>query len=298
MAENNAQKIRNVALVGHSGNGKTMLSEAMLLKGGEISRLGRISDGTTASDFDVDEKEGQKSVHASVLHTTWKGRDINIIDTPGAADFVGEVYGALSVVELAAITVNAASGIEVGTRKAWDLAKQQGCACMFVITRMDADNAQFDEVVASLQENFGSACTPLMLPVGSGSSFSGVVNLLHPGDIPDSLAATIEEQRGVLMESVISGDDALLERYLEGETIPQEELEHVFVQVLIDRSIVPILCCAAEADQGITEIMDFIAGYAPSPDYATKEVVGDSGAEAHSVALGGPLEAQVFKSTR
>lgn len=295
MAENNVQKIRNVALVGHSGNGKTMLSEAMLLKGGELNRLGRISDGTTASDFDTDEKEGQKSVHASVLHTTWKGRDINIIDTPGAADFVGEAYGALSVVELSVITVNAASGIEVGTRKAWDLAQQQGCACMFVITRMDADNAQFDEVVASLQENFGPACTPLTLPVGGGSSFIGVVDLLHPGDVPANLAATVEEQRGVLMESVISGDDALLERYLEGETIPQEELEHVFVQVLVDRSIVPILCCAAESDQGITEIMDFIAAYAPSPDYATKEVVGDSGAEAQRMDLEGPFKAQVFK---
>ena len=295
MAENNAQNIRNVALVGHSGNGKTMLSEAMLLKGGEINRLGRIGDGTTASDFDTDEKEGQKSVHSSVLHTMWKGRDINIIDTPGAADFVGELYGALSVVELAVITVNAAAGIEVGTRKAWDLAQQQGCACMFVITRMDADNAQYDEVVASLQENFGAACTPMMLPVGIGSSFSGIVNLLHPGDIPSNLADTIEGQRGVLMESVISGDDALLERYLEGETIPQEELEQVFVQVLVDRSIVPILCCAAESDQGITEIMDFIAGYAPSPGYAMKEVLGDSGAEAHSIDLEGPLEAQVFK---
>ena len=295
MAENNAQKIRNVALVGHSGNGKTMLSEAMLLKGGEINRLGRITDGTTASDFDIDEKDGQKSVHSSVLHSTWKGRDIHIIDTPGAADFVGEVYGALSVVELAVITVNAAAGIEVGTRKAWDLAQQQGCACMFVITRMNADNAQFDEVVASMQETFGSTCTPLMLPVGGGSSFSGVVNLLHPGEVPDNLADTVEEQRGVLMESVISGDDALLERYLEGETIPQEELERVFVQVLVDRSIVPILCCAAEADQGITEIMDFIAGYAPSPDYATKAVVGDSETEAHGIDLEGPLEAQVFK---
>ena len=295
MAENNAQNIRNVALVGHSGNGKTMLSEAMLLKGGEINRLGRIGDGTTASDFDTDEKEGQKSVQSSVLHTMWKGRDLNIIDTPGAADFVGEVYGALSVVELAVITVNAASGIEVGTRKAWELAQQQGCACMFVITRMDADNAQYDEVVASLQENFGSACTPMMLPVGSGSSFSGIVNLLHPGDVPSDLADTVEEQRGVLMESVISGDDALLERYLEGETIPQEELEHVFVQVMVDLSIVPILCCAAESDQGITEIMDFIAGYAPSPGYAAKEVLGDSGAEAHSIDLEAPLEAQVFK---
>ena len=295
MAENQALKIRNVALVGHSGNGKTMLGEAMLLKGGDINRLGRISDGTTTSDFDVDEKEGQKSVYSSVLHTTWRGRDINVVDTPGASDFIGEVYGALSVVELAVITVNAAAGIEVGTRKAWDLAQQQGCACVFVVTRMDADNAQFDQVVASLQENFGPVCTPLLLPVGSGDSFSNVINLLNPGDVPPDMADTVEESRGVLMESVISGDDALLERYLEGEAISQDELERVFVQVLVDRSIVPILCCAAEADQGVTEIMDFLASYAPSPDYAKKEVVGDSGVEPHEIDLGGPLEAQVFK---
>ena len=272
-----------------------MLGEAMLLKGGEINRLGRISDGTTSSDFDTDEKEGQKSVYSSVLHTTWQGRDINIIDTPGASDFIGEVYGALSVVELAVITVNAAAGIEVGTRKAWDLAQQQGCACVFVVTRMDADNAQFDQVVASLQEDFGSACTPLLLPVGGGSSFSKVINLLHPGDIPSDMADTVEEHRGTLMESVISGDDSLLERYLEGETISQQELERVFVEVLVDRSIVPILCCAAETDQGVSEVMDFIASYAPSPDYAAKEVVGDSGTEAQSIDVGGPLKAQVFK---
>ena len=272
-----------------------MLSEAMLLKGGDISRLGRISDGTTTSDFDVDEKDGQKSVYSSVLHTTWRGRDVNIVDTPGASDFIGEVYGALSVVELAVITVNAAAGIEVGTRKAWDLAQQQGCACVFVVTRMDADNAQFDQVVASLQETFGSECTPLLLPVGSGDAFSNVINLLNPGDVPPDMADTVEENRGTLMESVISGDDALLERYLEGESISQDELEQVFVQVLVDRSIFPILCCAAEADKGVTEIMDFLASYAPAPDFARKEVLGDSGVEAHEVDVAGPLEAQVFK---
>jgi len=143
VASHKGEAIRNVALVGHSGSGKTMLAEAMLFKGGELNRLGKISDGTTASDFDLDEKEGKKSFYSALLHTPWKGRDINIIDTPGSADFIGQVYGALSVVELALITVNAAAGIEVGTRKAWEIVKQQGCACMFVITRMDAENARF-----------------------------------------------------------------------------------------------------------------------------------------------------------
>ena len=167
---------------------------------------------------------------------------------------------------------------------------------MFVVTRMDAEQADFDGVVAALKETFGSACTPLMLPHGSGTSLSGAVNLLHPGNIPDNLQDVVEEQRGELMESVISGDDELLERYLEGEEIASEELEKVFTQVLVDGTIVPILCCASEADVGITEILDLISAYAPSPAYATKEVQGDAGVEDIELDLDGPLSAEVFKT--
>lgn len=290
-----SDKIRNVALIGHSGSGKTMLAEAMLLKGGVITRLGRVTDGTTVSDFDADEKSTQKSFYSSLLHTSWQGRDINIIDTPGSGDFLGAVFGALSVVELALITVNAAYGIELGTRKAWELARQQGCACMFVLTRMDAESANFDAIVAALQDTFGPECTPLLIPVGNGSGFTGVVNLLHPTNVPEALQNTVEERRGVLMESVISGDDALLERYLEGEAIPQQELEGVFTQVLVEGKIVPILCCSAEQDQGVAELLDIVAAFAPSPAYAKKQAMGPSGVEEHPIALDGSLEAQVFK---
>ena len=296
MAGNKGEEIRNVAIAGHSGSGKTMLAEALLLKGGVLNRLGQVADGTTASDYDIDEKEAEKSFYSAVLHTNWKGRDLNILDTPGSLDFVGQLYGSLSVVELALITVNAASGIEIGTRKAWDLARQRGVPCMFVVTRMDAEQADFDGVVAALKETFGSACTPLMLPNGSGASLTGVVNLLHPGDVPDNLQDVVEEQRGELMESVISGDDELLERYLEGEEIASEELEKVFTQVLVDGTIVPILCCASEADVGIAELLDLIAAYAPSPAYATKEVEGEAGVEDIELDLDGPLSAEVFKT--
>ncbi len=296
MASNKGEIIRNVAFVGHSSSGKTMLAEAMLFKGGELSRLGKVSDGTTASDFDLDEKEGRKSFYSALLHTMWKGRDVNILDTPGSADFIGQVYGALSVAELALITVNAAAGIEVGTRKAWELVKQQGCACMFVITRMDAENARFDEVVSALQETFGPACTPLMLPVGSGSKFRGVVNLLYPGEVSESMQESVETHRGVLIESLISGDDALLERYLEGETISPADLEQVFTPVLVDKTVIPILCCAAEQDRGVAELLDIIAAYGPSPAYARKQLLHDQGGvEEHVVDLAGPLVAQVFK---
>ncbi len=296
MASHKGETIRNVVLVGHSGSGKTMLAEAMLLKGGEITRLGKVSDGTTTSDFDNDEKESKKSYYSSLVHAPWKGRDLNIIDTPGAADCIGQVYGALSVAELALITVNAAAGIEVGTRKAWDLVKQQGCACMFVVTRMDADNAHYDEVVSALQDTFGSACTPCMVPIGSGSTFAGVVNLLGANAGPEAMQEQIEEQRGVLMESVISGDDAMLERYLEGETIAPAELERVLAPVLAERAVIPIVCCAAEQDRGVAELLDMIAAYAPSPAYAHKQVLDAQGGKVeHLLNLDGPLEAQVFK---
>jgi elongation factor G len=272
-----------------------MLAEAMLLKGGAIKRLGSIADGTTASDFDVDEKEAQKSYYASVLHTKWQGRDLNILDTPGSADFIGQVFGVLSVVELALITVNASSGVEMGTRKAWELARQQGCPCMFVVTRMDAEQADFDAVVSALQETFGTECTPLMMPIGRGAEFTGVVNLLQPANVPDALQDAVEEQRGTFMESIISGDDALLERYLEGETISAAELEQVFTQVLVDGSIVPILCCAAEHDVGITELLDILTGFAPSPAYAKKAVMTEAGAEDYPLDVAGPLEAEVFR---
>jgi len=295
VAEKRGEEIRNVPLVGHSGSGKTMLAEAMLFKGGVLNRLGRISDGTTASDFDPDEKEAEKSFFTSALHTAWKDRDLNILDTPGSMDFIGQVYGALSVVELALITVSATAGVEMGTRKAWDLAHQQGLPCMFVITRMDAEQADFDGVVGAIQDAFGASCTPLVIPVGSGPSFDGVVNLLHPSQVPEALQDVVEERRGELIESVISGNDELLERYLEGEEIQAEDLERIFTQVLVEGSIVPILCCSAEQDKGIAEFMDILAGYAPSPAYAKKQVMSEAGAEDYEVHLEEPLYAEVFR---
>lgn len=299
MASGKEEEIRNIALIGHSGSGKTLLAEAMLLKGGVLSRLGKINDGTTTSDFDIDERESQKSVYTSVLHTSWQGRDINILDTPGSADFIGQVYGALSVVELALISVNASAGIEVGTRKAWEIAQKQSCGCMFIVTRMDADNAQaYDEIVTALQDTFGTACTPLMIPVGARRDFSGVVNLLQPGDVPAALQEMVEERRGALMEAVISGDDALLERYLDGETIPTAELAQVFSQVLINGSVVPILCCSAETGTGVAELLDVVSELAPTPAQAKKSIMGTQGTaehSEHSMVIDGPLEAQVFK---
>jgi elongation factor G len=200
------------------------------------------------------------------------------------------------VVEVALITVNAAAGVEMGTRKVWELAHQQDLPCMFVVTRMDAEQADFDGVVAALQEAFGASCTPLVIPVGSGPSFEGVVNLLHASaKVPDALQDTVEERRGELIESVISGDDDVLERYLEGEEIQADDLERIFTQVMIEGSIVPILCCSAEQDKGVTELMDILASYAPSPAYAKKQVISEAGAEDLEIHLEEPLYAEVFR---
>ena len=145
-----------------------MLAEAMLLKGGVLNRLGKISDGTTTSDYDADEKETQKSLYSSLLHITWRGRDINIIDTPGSADFVGQVYGALSAAELALISVNASYGIEIGNRKAWDLARQQGCACMFVITRWMLKQTNLTKSWLRCKPLLAQNVLLSMIPIGSG----------------------------------------------------------------------------------------------------------------------------------
>jgi elongation factor G len=167
---------------------------------------------------------------------------------------------------------------------------------MFVVTRIDADNAQsYDEIVTALQDTFGAACTPLMIPVGSRRDFSDVVNLLQPGEVPAALQEVVEERRGALMEAVISGDDTLLERYLEGETIPTAELAQVFSQVLINGAVVPILCCSAETGTGVAELLDVVSELAPAPSQAKKHVMDAQGIAEHPITIDGPLEAQVFK---
>jgi len=261
-----AANIRNVALVGQAGSGKTILAEAMLAAAGVIKKMGRIEDGSTVSDSTEEEKEAQRSVTTGVLHLPWKDRHVNLLDAPGYTDFVGQALAALSAVETALVTVNAASGVEVATRKMWDAAGAAGVARFLVVTRLDAENARFAEVLASLRSTFGASCTPVSLPKGVGADFSGVVDLIAPGEKLDDEAA---QMRTALMESAISSDDALLEKYLGGEEIPAESLERAFRKAIASGALVPVLCVAAAkadpAKSGVAALLDFIVRYAPTP---------------------------------
>ena len=298
MAENN---LRNVVLLSHSGAGKTMLSEAMLHAAGVTSRLGKPEDGTTTSDYEPEETRRQTSVQTSIVPCPWNGTKINVVDTPGYADYRGEVVSGISVADGAIIVVAGPSGVEVGTQQMWHMAEERGLPKLVLINKLDRENADFQRVMDALTEAFGRQCVPVQHPIGAESDFAGAVNLLSAdGDVPDGLQGEVESARERLIEAIAETDDELTEKYLEGETLPQEELSEGLKQGMASGAIVPVLVAAAAKSIGVKEVMDAIVDLLPSPDgrpapTATnssikEEVTVDSGADA-------PLAAFVFKTT-
>jgi len=287
--------IRNVAIVGHTGSGKTILADAMLCAGGAIKEIGSIEKGTTVSDSAPEEKEGQRSVVASTMHLPWQDGQINLVDAPGYADFGGQAYSALAGVELALISVNATNGVEVATRKMWEIAEKAGVARMFVITRLDGDNAKFNENVEQLKSLFGNAVAPVTLPKEVGRGFDGVVDLMNPGGELEGDAAGARE---TLMESAISADDDLLEKYLGGEDIPQESLEGVMKKAILTGALVPVLSVASLAGDakksGVEALLNFVRAYAPGPLDARPQIAGEDAGKLEPKE-DAPLVARVFK---
>ena len=294
------QRIRNVVLLSHSGAGKTILAEAMLHRAGVTTRLGRVEDGTTASDFEAEEQKRGTSVSAAIVNVPWNDHKINVIDTPGYADYRGEVMSGTRVADAAVILVAAQAGIEVGTGQMWRLAEDRGLPRIIYISKIDRENADFDGVVEALQERFGRHLVPVQVPVGSESSFSGVVNLLDPNsDVPDAVAGAVEDARERLIEAVAEIDDDLATKYLEGEEITGEEMLAGVKHGLMEGTLVPILAGSPLNELGVSEFMDFVTEYLPSPlempasnarppgtDDVTELACDDSG----------PLAALVFKT--
>ncbi len=225
-------KIRNVVLLSHSGAGKTSASEAMLFTAGAITRLGKITEGTTTSDYDPDEIKRQISINLSILPCQWQGVKINLIDTPGYSDFVGEVKAAMRVAEGAVILVCAASGVEVGTEQVWSYCEEAKLPRLIFINKMDRENADFYRTVEQIQSKFGSRCVPLQLPIGAQDSFEGIVDLLtmktgagsKEAEVPASLQDKVKSFHEKLVEAVAEVDDKLIEKYLGGEELSNEEL--------------------------------------------------------------------------
>ncbi len=220
MASRSPATIRNVAFCGHSSCGKTTLVESLLFKGGAISRKGRVVDGTTASDFDAQEKAHKHSIDLSWVHADVKGTTVNVLDTPGYRDFIGQAYCAVAVVESVVLVVDADEGVRPNTRKVWQIAEAAGLPCLVVVNRCDRDQAKIPETVAQIQEQLSTKSIPLFLPNASGASFGSVEPIL--GNKAPSAAA--KEAAGKLLDVVVESNDALMERYLGGEAIPDDEV--------------------------------------------------------------------------
>ena len=294
------ERIRNIVLLSHSGAGKTILAEAMLHAAKVTNRLGRVEDGTTVSDFEPEEQKRNASVSAAVMNVPWNGTKINLIDTPGYADYRGEVVSGVRVADAAAIVVAAQAGVEVGTSQMWSLADRRDLPRVIYVSKMDRENADFDGVVAQLQERFGRHLVPVQMPVGAESSFSGVVSLLDPSaDVPPDLADAAEEARERLVEAVAEMDDDLATKYLEGEEITADEMIAGVKSGIMEGALIPILAGSPLNEAGVGELMDFIADYLPSPAEMPPAEIRAPGSEDWgelSCDSGGQVAALVFKT--
>lgn len=269
--------IRNVALVGHGSTGKSSLAEAMLYAGGVISRMGRIDDGSSVSDFDPDEMSRKMSINAAVLPCEWKNTKINFIDTPGYPDFVGDVVGSLRAVEAAMLVVDGSGTIEVGTETGWDLAEEAGITKLFFVNKLEKENSDYARTLEALRSKFGTSVAPLQLPIGSEDKFSGVVDLLthkayswangkiSPAEIPADMADQIQSMRESLIESVAEMDDSLMEKYFEEGTLSDEDIAKGLEVGLRTGKVVPVLCGSAMKMVGVDTLLDFIVSSVPSP---------------------------------
>jgi len=258
--------IRTIVLLGHGASGKTSLVESMLYKAGATTRLGSVEDGTSVADYDADAKEKRHTIDSSILHCNWKGREINIIDTPGYVDFIRDTITSLVAAETALITISATDGIQVNTGKLWNLACQKGLGKVIVITKIDGENVDYQALLDSIKNTLGSVCVPLVLPIGAGHDFQGVVNVFElPNPLPNKVVGNAQSAHDALIETIVSADDALMEKYLDGKEIDKMALQSCFVKAVACGNVVPILCCSNKKALGVEDVLNTIAHFSPSP---------------------------------
>jgi elongation factor G len=272
-----SDKIRNIGVVAHGGAGKTSLVEAILFNTGAVNRLGRVEDGTTTADYHPEETSRQITIHASLVPCEWKNCKLNIIDTPGYSDFIGEVKGAMRVIDSALFVVSAVDGVEVQTEIIWDFAQDKDMPRMVYINKMDRENANFYKVLDELKEKFSANFAPVQLPIGQALEFSGVVDLLEQKAysfkdgkaseiaIPGDMADVIAENREKLVEAAVEGDDELMMKYLEGEELTADEIKAGLAGGIKAGKVVPVLCGSATKNMAVSSLMDFLVDYAPAP---------------------------------
>ncbi|MYN67949.1 MAG: elongation factor G [Acidobacteria bacterium] len=273
-----ASNIRNVAVVGHSGSGKTQLVSAMLFDAKMVNRLGRVDEGTTVTDFDEEEIARKHTLSASVAFAEWRSTKINLIDTPGIGNFVSDTRAALRVADAALVVVDAVAGVEVQTEKVWSIAEEIGLPCVVVLNLLDRERASFDRALESVQGALGREVVPIQLPIGSEREFRGAVDLLamqgvtfpddgsgdaSVGDVPDALSGPADTAREALLEMVAEADEALMERFFEEGTLTQDELEGGLRTATRNRQVFPLVCTSAQANIGVGPLLDTILSCLP-----------------------------------
>jgi elongation factor G len=308
MAQYGLDNIRNLALLAHNGAGKTSLAEAILFNTKVINRLGKVSEGSTTSDYDPAEHKRGMSISLSMLPYTWQGTKINLMDTPGYPDFVGEVKSAIRVSEGVVVVVCAASGVEVGTEQVWSYCDASNLPRIAFINRMDRENVDFLKVVEQIQSKFGRKCLPIQLPIGAHTGFQGVIDLLkmksytgtaaQEGAVPQALQSQAQSLRDKLVESIAETEDSLLEKFLGGEELSHEELIKALRQAVVSGKLVPIMVGSGLQNIGVIPLMDAIIGYLPAPKERDVFIIGEGNQPAKIAANPAPpLAALVFKTS-
>ena len=303
-------QIRNVVLLSHQGAGKTSLAEFMLFTSGAIQRLGNVEDGTATSDYDPLEVERHMGINLSLLPFEWQEMKLNLIDTPGYADFTGEMRSGLRVTEGAIIVICAASGVEVGTEQMWGAAEKANLPRLIFVNKMDRDNADFFSTLEGIQAKLSPRCLPLQLPIGSQSDFQGIVDLvtmkayignaLKEAEIPSTLREQAEASREKLVEAAVEADDELINKYLEGEAINNEEIFTAIKKSTIAGKLVPVFVGSALQCIGTQQVLNGICSYLPSPEekdaFVAKNVATGNQEEIRPDSES-PLSGLVFKTS-
>lgn len=307
MKEYKSDKIRNVALISHNGAGKTIFVERLLFNTGVTTRLGSVQNGTAVMDFEEEEIARQGSIATGIAHIIWNDTKLNVLDTPGYFDFIGETNAALSVSEGALVFVEAVAGVEVGTEIVWQEAQRRNLPTILVINKMDRDNVRVSRVMTSIEQNLDQRFVQIQLPIGEGPSFKGVVDLIKMeavlgdeqkrGPIPDDMADAVEEARLELIEAAAEGDDALMEKYFEEDTLSEADIVKGLRKAMANGDVTPIMYSAPQPGIAVSPVVEAAIQFFPSPAETEFTAVNNSGESVtHSTSDDSPLAAFVFKT--
>ncbi len=296
MSKYSPENIRNIVLCGHGGSGKTTLTDAFLNFTGKVKRPASVDDGTSICDFDEEEKSHKYTIETSCVNFDWAGKHFNVFDTPGYPDFIGGAISALGASDTAIIVVNATSGIEVNTRRVFAEAKKAGVGRMVILSKMDGDNIDFENLMDSIQGVFGQEAVLFNVPVGSGAKFSGVVNVLKPTEADGALVDPNDLHES-LIETIVSVDDAAMERYFEGELPNDEEMAKLIAKGIKEESLIPVFCVSSKTGVGMKELLDGLASFALPADSIVRVGKNADGEDVEIQAdPEAPVVAKVFKT--